>query len=86
MPCDHVKLGDTTAIVCSRGRRPKRCTACHLQGTYLCDWKLGAGGLCNKPICPEHALEVAKDKHLCPTHQEAFAKWQAEREKKAAAA
>ncbi len=77
MPCTTVKLGDTTAIVCSRGPRPKRCCACHLQGTYLCDWKLASGGLCNKPICPDPATEVAKDKHVCPEHLETYEKWKA---------
>lgn len=75
MPCTPFKLGDITGIVCTRGERRKRCCACHLTATLACDWKLGNGGLCNKPICPEHGTEVAKDKHVCPEHREPYEQW-----------
>ena len=71
MPCDHIH----GAIVCSRGPRRKRCCACTQPGSLLCDWKVGAFHTCDAPICPAHALEVSKDKHLCPKHQEAYKKW-----------
>jgi hypothetical protein len=86
MPCDHLKApGGIGAIVCARGHAPrsKRCCACYLQGTYMCDWKIAPEKTCDKPICPEHAEEVATDKHLCPQHQEAYRQWCAQREKTA---
>ena len=83
MSCETVKLpGGGAAIVCSR-RRSYRCCACTLAGGMQCDWKLTPTKTCDAYICPDHALEVAKDKHLCPTHQEAYKAWLAEREAKA---
>lgn len=81
MPCDHI----AGAIVCSRGARKWRCF-CGLAGGYQCDWKVGgttAKGTqptCDAHLCPEHAVEVAPGKHLCPTHLEAYKEWQAKRE------
>jgi hypothetical protein len=88
MPCDHVNLGGSGVIVCSRGRKPKRCGWCAAEGTLLCDWKVGrrkGSGeprTCDKPICQAHAQEVAHDKHLCPEHQEAYRQWQAKQQEK----
>lgn len=80
MSCETIKLGGTTAIVCTRGRRPYRCCACTLAGGFQCDWKLTATKTCDRYICPEHALLVAPEKHLCPEHQEAYKAWLAARE------
>jgi hypothetical protein len=84
MTCETVKLpGGGAAIVCSRSRkRPYRCGFCTLAGGLQCDWKLGATKTCDALICPEHALEVAPDKHLCPVHQEDYKEWKAARAKK----
>lgn len=81
MPCHHFKLDDgTTAIVYSRvARKGKRCRWCTAPHTLLCDWKLGGGKTCDKPICGNHAQEVGADKHLCPDHQAAYAIWKAKR-------
>lgn len=76
MPCDHIN----GAIVCSRGRR-FRCGFCTLAGGLQCDWKVTESKTCDAYICPEHALEVAKNKHICPLHQEAYTEWQAQRAK-----
>jgi len=76
--CDNVKLQDGgMAIVCTRGRsqRRYRCCACTLAGGYQCDWKTGPTKTCDAYICPEHALEVAPGKHICPAHQEAYRVW-----------
>lgn len=78
MACDNVKLpGGGVSIVCSRGRgRAQRCFACHLAGGFQCDWKVSATKTCDRFICPDHAKEVAPNKHLCPEHQQAYLKWQ----------
>lgn len=78
MPCDHVKLPGFSAIVCSRGRR-HRCMACHLTGTLQCDWKVAPGKTCDAFNCPDHAIEAAPDKHICPAHREAYEMWHAKR-------
>ena len=56
---------------------PKPCKAiverngimCHCQGisTLLCDYPVG-DATCDMPMCPEHGIEVGKDRHYCPKH------------------
>lgn len=77
MPCYHVKLpGGFAAIACGRGRgMPKPCAACGGASGFQCDWKTAPGKTCDAHICAEHALQVATDKHLCPTHQAAYRAW-----------
>lgn len=84
MPCDRIKLGDSTMIVCSRGRR-RRCCACYLQGGFQCDWKVSKTKTCDAFICAEHAQQVAPEKHLCPEHQETYKAWRAAHPEKAKA-
>lgn len=71
MGCDYVRIGDTTAIVCSRGRRSKarapKCVACSkLAAAFQCDWILRRtpkiqGG--------KQSLEPVRcDAHLCADH------------------
>ncbi len=75
MTCHHVKLpGGATAIVCGPKPRAKRCK-CGKPATLLCDWKIGDGKTCDDPICPNCALAVAEDKHLCAWHQVNYQKW-----------
>ncbi len=74
MTCRWINVDGVTAIVCGPKPRRKRCS-CGKPGEYLCDWKIGGGKTCDKPICDEHAEEVAEDKHLCPEHQEAYRAW-----------
>lgn len=75
MPCDDLKLpGGGVAIVCTRGRKPKPCGLCPQPHRFLCDWKVESG-TCDKPLCAEHATQVASDKHLCPEHQREFTAW-----------
>ncbi len=87
MACKTLTLaGGAVAIVCSRGPRPKPCAHCDGTAAYLCDWKLGAGKRCDQPLCACHAQPVAKNKHLCPTHQAAYRDWLAERKQRQALA
>lgn len=80
MGCETVKLGNTTAIVCGRGRRAKsyRCGFCHFAGGFQCDWKVSKGKTCDEYICPDHATEMAHEKHVCPLHLAAWETWVAE--------
>lgn len=83
MSCTHIKApGGFTAIVCTRGRKPQRCGWCtHTASVFLCDWKIGKGKTCDKPLCAQHAQEVAPDKHLCPKHVKEYDGWKRQREK-----
>ena len=80
MTCTHVTLpGGLHAIVCARGHaKVKRCS-CGRVGTLLCDWKVGNGKTCDKPVCDKCADHVAEDKDLCQVHSKAFSQWKAHR-------
>lgn len=74
MVCSTLKIGETVAIVCGPRARRKRC-ACGETGRFLCDWKIGKGRTCDKPLCKEHAKQVGEDKHICPKHAADYATW-----------
>lgn len=80
MTCETVIIDGVAAIVCDGRRRKRQRCECGSGATLLCDWKLAGGKTCDRPICAEHAEEVAPDKHLCREHQTAFAEWRAKRE------
>lgn len=92
MGCDYVRIGDTTAIVCSRGSRGRgrvqKCQACSKLAAFQCDWIIARklriqGGRqartdvqrCDAHLCPEHAREIAPNKHVCPVHSITFDNW-----------
>lgn len=67
MSCDFIKLRDgSTIIVCSRGRRRKRCGWCMRYATRLCDGPKD-GGTCDTPLCGRHAHQTGEELDLCPT-------------------
>jgi hypothetical protein len=61
------------AIVCTRTRWSKRCTArgCGNSAPLLCDFPIGAGKTCDAAICAKHACLVGADLHHCPEHASA---------------
>lgn len=72
MPCHHVNIGGTRAIVCtSRGRRPKPCSCgSGKPADLLCDWKVPnkRSGTCDRPLCAACSHVPAPNKDLCPEH------------------
>jgi hypothetical protein len=84
MKCAVVKMGGVTAIVCGSPRKPKKCSECgKAPGTRLCDWKMGGGKTCDKPLCDVCAFPPAHKKDLCAEHALAFKQWQAAKAGKA---
>lgn len=78
MACEHIKFPDgTTGIICGVRRSPVNFCSCGRVAELLCDWKVKRkrSGTCDRPICKQHALEVAPDKHLCQEHQKAWSDW-----------
>ncbi len=72
MPCNVVRFGDTTAIVCSRTTR-KSCKYCGKAANKLCDYPLRgakAGKTCDVPMCPTCATHVPPDTDYCRAHAE----------------
>jgi hypothetical protein len=54
MACEVKKLGDTTAIICSRGRRPLRCLHCGRPADLLCDYPVPLSATrktCDASLC-----------------------------------
>lgn len=68
----HLKLSgkaakNPPAPCCARVERDGKPVRCCGISTILCDWPVGLG-TCDAPLCPEHAHETARDRHLCPVH------------------
>lgn len=83
MPCIPTTFpGGGRGFVCTGRQKLKRC-ACGRPGTQLCDWKIGGGKTCSRPICSSCSMSPAAGKDLCPSHAEA---WKAFRAARAAAA
>lgn len=69
MACMHVRIGDTTAIVCTRGRGSRsKCMYCKQTCTKLCDAPMPGGKTCDRKLCDGHARRVGDDKDFCPDH------------------
>lgn len=80
MPCEKYHTGGGgTVIICGRGKRKPVCR-CGYTATRLCDWKLGGGRTCDKPMCPKCTHEPAPGKDLCPKHANQWKARQANRE------
>jgi hypothetical protein len=75
--CESLKIPgrEGVVIVCGTRSKPRFCV-CGRAGEFLCDWKLKEKRkTCDRPICAQHALEVAPGKHLCREHQRAYQEW-----------
>lgn len=76
MTCRTVDLGNGyTAIVCDRGRKPAKCTACKERPhSRLCDFPLTgdkAGKTCSVRLCDRCAVRAVRDGKevdYCPPH------------------
>ncbi|MDP1340678.1 hypothetical protein, partial [Klebsiella variicola] len=53
------------------------CAECGDVGTQLCDYPVGEGKTCDRPVCEYHAAEVAPNVDYCPAHH---AEWKAFRD------
>jgi hypothetical protein len=66
MGCETIKLpGGITAIMCSRGRRPKPCCVpfCGRESVALCDYQVERNGkpaTCDAPMCERHRHTIAQ--------------------------
>jgi len=77
--CEEIKLQSGTHVIACGNRASYRyCAICGREAVALCDWKVAAkqSGTCDRPMCAKHSNEVARGKHLCPEHQQAWESWQ----------
>ncbi len=73
MPCNTYRDpdGKFTAIVCTRGKRPIKCSVCGLSGGKLCDFPLmgpKTGKTCDRSLCSKCAVSGGADIDYCPPH------------------
>ena len=60
----------STMFIC--GDLGAHCTECLAPSDNLCDYPVGEGRTCDRPLCDEHSHEVAADVHYCRGH---FIQW-----------
>lgn len=73
MKCRPVRVGESTAIVCTSNRQP-RCSVCggkYGNATLLCDFPVPKhkSGTCDKRLCFRCATDRGHNRHWCPTHK-----------------
>lgn len=62
--------------MCGSGLKEPHCADCMGFGDYLCDYPVGAGKTCDRPLCDEHAHLVAPpDVHYCDGHYAEWKRW-----------
>lgn len=65
------KMGDLGIVFVTfrEGAEPwQHCTDCLEPAEFLCDFPVGDGKTCDRPLCEGHAHEVAPDVHYCTGH------------------
>jgi hypothetical protein len=76
MSCTVVKVGGTTAIVCTRGERRQPCASCGRDASIQCDYPVRRkqpngtfkNGTCDRHQCEKCATEIAPNVHHCKPH------------------
>lgn len=74
MPCEKIKFGNSTAIICSRGHRPKPCFYCGRPSDFLCDspvgiTKSGKKKDCDRALCVVCTQKgISKNVDFCREH------------------
>lgn len=70
MGCEPYLMNDgTTLIICSRGRQErKKCAFCGRTANYYCDYPVGGGETCDKPLCKKCRELVGEELDYCPKH------------------
>ena len=74
MPSEEIDIGETKVVICTRGRKLKRCTYCLKPHKFLCDYpvaktKKGKLKTCDRPLCSDHTKKgVSDDVDFCREH------------------
>jgi hypothetical protein len=75
MSC-YVKVEKDGSRLFLCGKLGKHCANCGWVSSFLCDYPVGNGKTCDRPLCESHAHEVAPDVHYCPGHFEQWKKFE----------
>ena len=70
MSCEmHTMKDGTRLILCSRGRQERvKCAFCGRPATFYCDYSIGNGKTCDKPICRKCRTAIGVELDVCPHH------------------
>lgn len=60
--------GGGTMFIC--GDLGDHCADCNALGEYLCDYPVGEGKTCDRPLCDTHRHEIGVDLHYCEAHHQ----------------
>jgi hypothetical protein len=71
MPCYSKFTDGGISFLC--GQLGEHCASCSWVSEFLCDYPVGEGKTCDRPLCHTHANDIAPDIHYCPSH---FLMWQ----------
>lgn len=64
-------------MICGPAVRDWQQCSCGALAGYLCDYLVGHGRTCDRPLCSECAAHgrAGKDIHYCPDHLAAWERW-----------
>ena len=69
---DYCRAKENTAgqtmFIC--GDLGEHCADCSALGEFLCDFPVGEGKTCDRPICEQHAHEIGPELHYCKAHHQ----------------
>ncbi|WP_432262812.1 hypothetical protein [Cupriavidus sp. TMH.W2] len=57
-----------TFFIC--GELGQHCADCAAVGAFLCDYPVGEGKTCDRPMCADHAHEIGHELHYCAAHHQ----------------
>lgn len=60
--------GHVVGFICAHGRSREKCWKCGRPASLLCDYPVGEGKTCDKPLCRACAIHVGHDRDYCPDH------------------
>lgn len=71
MPCYVSKGKDGHPFFfCGRNLKEKKCADCLDLASKLCDYPVGKGKTCDRPVCDLHSAAVGPNLDYCATHFE----------------
>ena len=70
MPCQFFRSsdGELVGVICSRGHKQARCYICGKPANSLCDYPIGKGKTCDKPMCSHCKTTIGYDLDVCREH------------------
>jgi len=71
MPCYLVPMKDGGRMIMC-GNLGEHCAECGNVSGFLCDYPVGDGKTCDRPMCEDHLNEIAPNLHYCAQHLQMY--------------